>query len=352
MWDYLAQVSLQRSQSLACEATMKLQNRPRPGKDRGEGLYQVNPEVTSYHNLRAAPSLFSPIVGNLEAYDVLEVAQTIQLRGGDGSPETWAQLLRTSAGPAMWTLLSDGDHVYLRKLLRPGDAVEAPKAWTPASEADPYGEAAQSVNFVLAASLGSSNPSTKKTFDAVARHELELGRESGAVKQLEVEATKLRTEAMGYEQDLRERQGKRAETLRHFQRLKQREAWNVACAQIERQAAQVEELLEDTVDDAQALLDAQLLQRSKHHATEEATRRKKVVGRLGRQLMAEPPEANLDSQLIEVMTSLDTMLGQRYLEHGASSSTERDPWNRVLGKMCRPIILHLAGMCWTSVWIE
>ena len=48
---------------------------------------QVNPEETSYHNLRSAPSLFAPIVGTLEAYDVIEVAQTIQLHGGEAGWE-------------------------------------------------------------------------------------------------------------------------------------------------------------------------------------------------------------------------------------------------------------------------
>ncbi|CAJ1384077.1 unnamed protein product [Effrenium voratum] len=110
---------------------------------RGKGLYQVNPQVTSYHNLRAAPSVFSPIVGTLEAYDVIEVSQTIQLASGDGT-EFWAQLLRRSAGPAPWALIAD-DGVYLRKLLRPGDAWEKPKDWVPAAEEEePYGEAAQS----------------------------------------------------------------------------------------------------------------------------------------------------------------------------------------------------------------
>lgn len=90
-------------------------------KEGGQGSYQVNPQVTSFHNLRAAPSLFSPIVGNLEAYDVVEVAQTIRLLGAESAgPEVWAQIWRSSAGPAIWTLQSDIEHVYLRKLTHSG----------------------------------------------------------------------------------------------------------------------------------------------------------------------------------------------------------------------------------------
>ena len=298
----------------------------RPGQrdQRGQGSYQVNPEVTSYHNLRAAPSLFSPIVGNLEAYDVVEVAQTIRLFGGEGTgPEVWAQLSRTSAGPAVWTLQSDVEQVYLRKLINPGDEETPPLANRAATEPDPFGEAAQSVNFLLAASLGSDG-GMKKMLESVADHELELGRESGALKQLEAEACKLRDEALGYEQQLQNRQDKRSDTLRQFQRLKQREAWNVACAQIERQTAQAAEILEDAVDDAEALLQAQLLQRGK--AESSSSDRKKRVGRLGRQLMASAEscsaleDSKLDNQLVEAMTSLETMLGQHYLEAGKSSS--------------------------------
>ena len=309
---------------MACGLPQAMKTSPRQvGKERGQGSYQVNPQVTSYHDLRSAPSLFSPIVGNLEAYDVVEVAQTIRLFGGEASgPEVWAQLCRTSAGPAIWTLQSDVEHVYLRKLLHSGDEEKPPKSWTAAAEQDPLGEAAQSVNFLLAASLGS--PDSKKTLESVADHELQLGRESGALKHLEAEACQLRDEALAYEQQLQNRQDKRSETLRHFQRLKQREAWNVACAQIERQTAQAEETLEDAVDDAEALLQAHLLQRAK--AEEAAAERKKKLGRLGRQLVAsaESPAAledsKLDNQLVEAMTSLETMLGQRYLEGKAQSS--------------------------------
>eukprot|EP00435_Cladocopium_sp_Y103_P073978 s92_g46.t1 len=307
---------------------MATQPSPRQvGKERGQGLYQVNPQVTSFHNLRSAPSLFSPIVGNLEAYDVVEVAQTIRLFGGEASgPEVWAQLCRSSAGPAIWTLQSDVEHVYLRKLLHSGDEEKPPKSWTAAAEQDPFGEAAQSVNFLLAASLGS--PDSKKTLESVADHELQLGRESGALKHLEAEACQLRDEALVYEQQLQSRQDKRSETLRNFQRLKQREAWNVACAQIERQTAQAEETLEDAVDDAEALLQAHLLQRAR--AEEAAAERKKKLGRLGRQLMASAEssaaleDSKLDNQLVEAMTSLETMLGQRYLEGKAQSSSSCD----------------------------
>ena len=121
--------SLQRSRCLACGLPQAMKTSPRQvGKERGQGSYQVNPQVTSYHNLRSAPSLFSPIVGNLEAYDVVEVAQTIRLFGGEASgPEVWAQLCRTSAGPAIWTLQSDVEHVYLRKLLHSGDEEKTPE---------------------------------------------------------------------------------------------------------------------------------------------------------------------------------------------------------------------------------
>ena len=189
--------SLQRSRCLACGLPQAMKTSPRQvGKERGQGSYQVNPQVTSYHNLRSAPSLFSPIVGNLEAYDVVEVAQTIRLFGGEASgPEVWAQLCRTSAGPAIWTLQSDVEHVYLRKLLHSGDEEKPPKSWTAAAEQDPFGEAAQSVNFLLAASLG--GPDSKKTLESVADHELQLGRESGALKHLEAEACQLRDEAFG-----------------------------------------------------------------------------------------------------------------------------------------------------------
>lgn len=94
----------------------------------GQGSYQVNPQVTSFHNLRAAPSLFSPIVGNLEAYDVVEVAQTIRLLGAESTgPEVWAQIWRSSAGPAIWTLQSDIEHIYLRKLTHSGGDPKLPK---------------------------------------------------------------------------------------------------------------------------------------------------------------------------------------------------------------------------------
>lgn len=69
--------------------------------------FQVNPEETSQHNLRAAPSLEAPVVGTLEAYDVVEVAQVVALRGQ--GVERWAQLSRQGAGPSLWTLVSDMD---------------------------------------------------------------------------------------------------------------------------------------------------------------------------------------------------------------------------------------------------
>jgi len=51
----------------------------------GPGLYQVDPWVTDRHNLRAAPRLTSPVVGNLLGGDAVDVAKavTVHLSGGE-----------------------------------------------------------------------------------------------------------------------------------------------------------------------------------------------------------------------------------------------------------------------------
>lgn len=347
---------------------------------------QVNPQETSYHNLRAAPSLFSPIVGTLEAYDVVEVAQTLQLHGGEAGeevrklrgvlnqtnsflcmsahvwpsasqsplpniPETtfgsyacsggsriagsgagvelWAQLLRRSAGPAAWSLVSDESSCFLQKLKSASEALEKPKDWVPNDlEEPPIGEAVNSLNFLMAASLNQDGE-MKEILEAVASHELQLGRESGAVKLLEAEAHQLRSEALAAERELLQRQGDRTATLRRFQRVKQQEAWNAACAQIEQQQAQAEEILEDAVDDAEALCQARLELQRAGREEQAPTRRKKAVGRLGRQLLAsagleqpakEKTEKN-DSHLVGAMASMETLVGQRMLQVGRPLSS-------------------------------
>ena len=70
-------------------------------------LFQVNPSATSLHQLRAAPSLEAKVLGCLEAYDVIEVAQVVALRGQ--GVERWAQITRHTAGRSLWTLVSDMD---------------------------------------------------------------------------------------------------------------------------------------------------------------------------------------------------------------------------------------------------
>ncbi|CAE7324763.1 unnamed protein product [Symbiodinium natans] len=307
------------------------------GGHRGPGLYQVDPFVTSLHNIRAAPSVFSPIVGTLEAYDVIEVAQTIQLCGQDGCPEFWAQLLRKTAGPAPWILMADADCEYLVKLLRSGEALKKPEDWVPPlPDETPYGEATQSVNFYLAAALGDETSDLPDMITALADHECRLGREAAALAILEEEANSLREEARAYERELERRRGDRAATQRRFQRLKQREAWNIANAQIELQLVQVEDMLDDAMDNAEAACASQLaLQRAREREEAEREseaqrrRRKKAISRLGAQLAAsvgedaevkklEVSSVGSDSKLLEAMAGLETLVGRRYLQGGAA----------------------------------
>ncbi|CAJ1384078.1 unnamed protein product [Effrenium voratum] len=145
------------------------------------------------------------------------------------------------------------------------------------------------------------------------------------------EAQELQAEAHAYERELQQRQGDRAGTLRRFKRVKQREAWNVACAQIELQRAQAEELLEDALDDAEALCSAQLeMQKAREKEEEEKEteaekqRRRRAISRLGKQLAASAGEEvtkerfgiSQDSRLLEAMAGLETLVGQRYLSGG------------------------------------
>ncbi|CAE7384939.1 unnamed protein product, partial [Symbiodinium pilosum] len=297
----------------------------------------VDPHVTSYHNIRAAPSIFSPIVGNLEAYDVIEVSQTIQLCAQDGATEFWAQILRKTAGPAPWILISDGDCEFLVKLLRPGDALQKPEEWVPPlPDETPHGEAAQSVNFYLAAALGDGKSDLPEMITALADHELRLGREAAALKVLEEEANTLRAEAIAYERELERRRGFCAAMQQRYQRLKQREAWNVANAQIELQLAQVEDMLDDATDNADAICASQLaLQRAREREEAEREsqaqrqRRKKAISRLGAQLAASVGEdvvASIagDSKLLEAMAGLENLVGLRYLKGGTALTSLED----------------------------
>ena len=175
----------------------------------------------------------------------------------------------------------------------------------------------------MAASLGGKDG--KAILEAVADHELQLGRESGAVKFLELEAQQLRSEALKLERELGQRD--RSAALKRVQRVKQQEAWHATCAQIEQQRDQASETLEDAVDDAEALCEAGLaLFRARER--EGDPRRKKAVGRLGKQLMASagieaPPEKtenleNLDSRLLGAMATMETLVGQRMLATASS----------------------------------
>lgn len=329
-------------QASAAEAAAERQLRRSRAAHRGPGLYQVDPQVTSYHNIRAAPSIFSPIVGTLEAYDVIEVAQTIQLCASDSSLEFWAQILRRTAGPAPWILISDSDSEYMVKLLRRGDALQKPEEWVPPlPDEAPYGEAAQSVNFYLAAALGDEASDLPEMIAALADHEFRLGREAAAVAVLEEEANSIREEARAYERELERRRGDRAATQRRYQRLKQREAWNVANAQIELQLAQVEDMLDDATDNAEAICASQLaLQRAREREESEREteaqrrRRKKAISRLGAQLAAsigakaeaKPEESSVanDSKLVEAMAGLENLVGRRYLQGGAALASLED----------------------------
>eukprot|EP00439_Symbiodinium_sp_Y106_P036934 s4738_g4.t1 len=317
-------------QASAAEAEAERQLRRGHSAHRGPGLYQVDPQVTSYHNIRAAPSIFSPIVGTLEAYDVIEVAQTIQLCAADSSLEFWAQILRRTAGPAPWILISDSDSEYLVKLLRRGDALQKPEEWVPPlPDEAPYGEACQSVNFYLAAALGDEASDLPEMIAALADHEFRLGREAAAVAVLEEEANSIREEARAYEHELERRRGDRAATQRRYRRLKQREAWNVANAQIELQLAQVEDMLDDATDNAEAICASQLaLQRAREREESEREteaqrrRRKKAISRLGAQLAASiGTEAEAKP---EAMAGLENLVGRRYLQGGAALTSFED----------------------------
>jgi len=258
----------------------------------GPGLYQVDPWVTDRHNLRAAPRLTSPVVGNLLGGDAVDVAKAVTVHLSGGEREHWAQLVRTSPGPPAWALLaSSGGMKFLRYVKRPGPD----RARLAGPDAQGQSQAA-ALDRAIADQLGhveADDSDLAELIDRLVEHEWDLGGEEAELNRMgrEHQETTEKSKAKKAENVTKSlldnlQQSKRQQEAK---RKKQRETWEMERPELSVRRVEQMASLEESRHAIDTEFEERLRQLREKRAREAAADLAKQPSSWGGYSSAEPP---------------------------------------------------------------